>query len=306
MPEYTVWAAGLRCTCGSGGVARAILAATWRMTETGRASARYRIRTGYSDRFAEPESPKIIRPPIMKTLRTGKMTTAAVSATAVTFWTMLCVVLWAGPVGAKTSCTNPFVNGDNGPYDYTDPVLRDTVPISLQEDFHFTPSVQRGALGGGLNRNSDAVKPDNNVGGDLDFMLRAWPNHHKALYAMVVFQLRLKREKSPVLSYMHNKYGNAECYLKRAVIFQPKDASAFSIYGTYLQLSGRRKEALEKFKTALTLSPESGQAHYNLGLSYLSLKRYDEAVTYAKKAMELGYRKTQLRDRLRRAGKWPK
>lgn len=48
--------------------------------------------------------------------------------------------------------------------------------------------------------------------------------------------------------------------------------------GVELHADGRFDQAIDKFDTALTRSPNFAEAHYNKGLSLYALGRYDEAI----------------------------
>jgi tetratricopeptide (TPR) repeat protein len=43
---------------------------------------------------------------------------------------------------------------------------------------------------------------------------------------------------------------------------------------------------------------------YNIGLIYFDLKNYEKALEQAHKAEELGFGRTELRDRLKKVGRW--
>ena len=57
--------------------------------------------------------------------------------------------------------------------------------------------------------------------------------------------------------------------------------------GKKLYKQGKYNEALNKFQLALTSNPNSAKVHYNMGLCYKQLKRYNEAVSSFEKAEEL-------------------
>jgi TPR repeat protein len=170
-----------------------------------------------------------------------------------------------------------------GPFDYrTD---KDKLPIV--EHAHFTEEVEQGIKG-----NTDLL------GGDLDYTLRAFPNHHRALATLVRVALRdktvqLEKTKYPV-----------ECYFDRAHRLAPDDGIAWGIYGTYLYGVGRYDEALAIYKQALSLAPDDPAINYNLGLAYAKKKDFAKANEYAHKAYELGYPLPGLKNQLVKAGKW--
>ncbi|MBK9234580.1 MAG: hypothetical protein IPO19_00375 [Rhodoferax sp.] len=111
-------------------------------------------------------------------------------------------LLLAVSVGAAAQGTNcgALTNG-NGPWDYR----KERASIKLVEDFHFTPNVE--ALIGG------ATGP---IGGDLDYTLRASPNHHKALIAVSRLSARLKTDQIPSMKY------TVDCWFDRAFALQAR------------------------------------------------------------------------------------
>jgi len=94
-----------------------------------------------------------------------------------------------------------------GPFDYTNPSDREK-KLPIVEKFHFTPSVETLVHG-----NSSTVAKD------LDYTLRAFPNHHRALYAMLRYQLK---NKGPAGA----RY-TIECYFDRALRLAPKDGEVY-------------------------------------------------------------------------------
>jgi len=172
-----------------------------------------------------------------------------------------------------------------GPFDYTDPThRRDNLPIV--EQFHFSSDVEN------LRRGQSST-----IIGDLDYTLRAFPNHHRALNSVARY---LQANPTAAIA----PYRSAECYFNRAMRFRPGDGTVRMIYGTYLFKRGERQAALQRYEEALTLKPESAEAHYNMGLLQLDLKRTDEALEHAHKAYALGYPLQGLKNRLKRAGAW--
>lgn len=191
--------------------------------------------------------------------------------------------------GQANADKSPFdcgkISNPYGPFDYTNPVhVSENLPIV--EKFHFTPEVE------GLIRGKS-----DNIPGDLDYTLRAFPNHHRALYSMAKYQLT--HERPPVTHYY-----TAECYFIRAMKFKPEDAKVRLIYGIYLHKKDQLEEAEKRYLEALEMLPESGETHYNLGLLYTDMKKYEKAKEHAKKAYDSGYPLPGLKNRLIRAGQW--
>jgi len=136
------------------------------------------------------------------------------------------------------------------------------------------------------------------AGADIDFVVRASPNHHRALAALVRLSLRDKTPrpigvKIPV-----------ECYLLRAVEFAPADSEVQKIYATYLARLGRKDEALTWFEKAEKLSPDDAVVAYNLGLLLTEKRDFARARMYAQKAYAGGVQLPGLREKLARQGQW--
>lgn len=193
--------------------------------------------------------------------------------------------LIAGLAEAQEIACGSLENG-YGPYDYTNPVhVREHLPIV--DSIHFTREVEALVEGSGTG----------NVPLDLDYVLRAFPNHHRALYAMARLQLEKGRPS-------RSTYRTADCYFFRAMQFKPDDGMVYLVFGTYLQRKGEVEQALENYQKALALAPESAEAHYNIGLLHFKNKNYDAAVESARRAYEFGYPLPGLRNQLIRVGRW--
>jgi len=182
---------------------------------------------------------------------------------------------------AEGSC-GQLQNG-YGPYDYrTD---RDKLPIV--EGAHFTPEVEA------LVRSVTGY-----IGGDIDYTLRAFPNHHRALLAMMRFGERTKSVQPPSAKY------TIDCYFQRAVRFKPDDTTARMLFATYLHKNGRNAEANQQMEQTVALAGDNAFTRYNAGLVYLDLKNYDKALQQAHLAYGLGFTRPELREALKKAGKW--
>ena len=197
--------------------------------------------------------------------------------------------VWSAPLAAQSSelldveC-GPLEN-NYGPYDYTDAShRRDKLPVV--EKFHLNADVEN------LRRGVSGT-----IIGDLDYTLRAFPNHHRALNATWRYLIA-----NPSLAVP--PYRSADCYFNRAIRFSPRDSTVRMIYGTYLFKRGDREGALKRYQEALDIQPESAEAHYNMGLLQLELKRFDQALVHAHKAYAVGYPLQGLKNRMVRAGKW--
>jgi tetratricopeptide (TPR) repeat protein len=170
-----------------------------------------------------------------------------------------------------------------GPYDYrTD---RDKLPIV--EGAHFTPAVEA------LVRATTGY-----LGQDIDYTLRAFPNHHRALLSMMRLAERAKTPQAAKANY------SVECYFDRALRFRPEDTTARMLFATYLNKNRRTPEAKQQVDLAVTQAGDNAFTHYNAGLMYLEMKDYDAALKQAHRAQSLGFIRPELRDGLKAAGKW--
>lgn len=184
---------------------------------------------------------------------------------------------------AGSSCGPLFSEGQYGPFDYrTD---RDKLPIVLGA--HFTPEVEA------LVRGKTST-----IGADIDYTLRAIPNNHRALMAM----MRLgEKQKTP--QPVGSRY-SVQCWFERAITFRPDDAVVRMIYSGYLGKQGRLPEANAQLELATVHAKDNAFTHYNIGLHYFDLKNYDKALAQAHQAIALGFGQTALREQLQRVGKW--
>lgn len=171
-----------------------------------------------------------------------------------------------------------------GPLDYR---KRGQVNLEIVENAHFTPEVEAGIRGN-----------TSYLGGDLDYTLRAIPNHPRALATLAKVSLRDKVFKVPATKWP------TECYFNRAIRFAPDDAAVRATYGTYLLALGKVDDAVGMFATAAELAPEDATINYNAGLAYLRKKDYDKARMHAKKAYEKDFPLPGLKNKLVEAGKW--
>lgn len=171
-----------------------------------------------------------------------------------------------------------------GPFDY-----RTATPEqrSIVERNHFTPQVEnlRQAMTGA-------------IGGDLAYTLRAFPNHVRALSAMVRLSKREGKEVPTASPY------SIECWFERAIRFRPDDAQVRVLVAMEMMGAGRTDEARKHLAVAEENVGSDPNVAYNLGLAYLKLRDFDVALKYAKIAYGGGYPLPGLRNALVRAGEW--
>lgn len=196
--------------------------------------------------------------------------------------------------------------GQFGPFDYYDLKNTPENALPLVERAHFGPKTKKLAL-------------DHNwcfYWGDLDYTLRAFPNHPGALMAMAEYLehhrpcTRKRKEPKTLEAIMAEiesggwRERNADYYFDTAIKFRPQYAETHILYGKYLAKSGRLDEALARYAEALKLEPNSADAHYYLGLLYLEKGNFDKAKFHAQKAYSLGQQLPDLREKLIKAGMW--
>lgn len=200
--------------------------------------------------------------------------------------------LLAGMLGAIALMSPPMASAQQecgaltnayGPYDYRSDKHR----LDIVERVHFTPEVElliRGNAG--------------YIGGDLDYTLRAFPNHHRALLSILRYGAKLQSEHIPSAPH------TVRCYFVRAVRFKPDDTTVRMLYATYLNSRQQKEEALQQLKIAKSFAEDNAFTHFNIGLVYLDLGDHTHALEQAHAAMALGFPRTELKDRLVAANRW--
>jgi len=180
------------------------------------------------------------------------------------------------------------IQNSYGPWDYTNPMhFAEKLPIV--ENYHFNANVET------LTKGMSSVW----VGSDIDYTLRAFPNHPRALNAMGNLALRHSDMRVPP-----GANWSGDCYFQRALKFKPDDPTVKMIYGTFLARQQKMNAAKDQFEQAVALQPQSAEAHYNLGLVYEKLGNDQLALDHAKTAYSLGFPLHGLRAILERKGVW--
>lgn len=192
------------------------------------------------------------------------------------------LVSMIGNVQADNFCGD--LRNHYGPLDYR---MRGQVGLEVVERAHFTSDVEAGIKGS-----------TSYLGDDLDYTLRAIPNHARALATMAKLGIRDKTVKVP-----HARYA-VECYFDRAIRFTPDDGAVRAIYGSYLYALGRTDEAISMLVKGAELSPKDAAIQYNTGLAFLKKKDYENARKYAKTAYGMGFPLPGLKNKLVEAGQW--
>ena len=218
---------------------------------------------------------------------TGPLGRKSAAFLALHAWTCMLIVATlfcanAAAQGQATACS--LVHGGGyGPYDYR----KDRDKLPQVEPAHFTPEVEN------LIRGQSGP-----LGHDIDYTLRAFPNHHRALLAMMRLGERTKSLQADRANH------SVECFFKRALHFAPDDTVVRMLYATFLAKADREADAIRQLERATLNAGDNPFSHYNIGLVYVDLKRYDKALRQAHRAMALGFPKPDLMNALKQAGQW--
>ena len=182
------------------------------------------------------------------------------------------------PCGASLETNDGF-----GPYDYR--VNKNKLPIV--ENAHFTPGVEQ-----------FFERKTSYFGADIGYTLFRFPNHHRALEAMMRLSKREQTDKPRGATYP------LECYFERALRFRGDDVVARMLYAEFLVQRSRNDDALAQLQIIRNVAGDNAMTHYNLGMIYVDAKRNDIALAEAHKAMALGLQWPGLRDKLVKVGAW--
>lgn len=179
-----------------------------------------------------------------------------------------------------------------GPYDYTNAKHR-ALNLPIVEEYHFTKDVQMLVKG-----NTGYLRDD------LDYTLKAFPNHHKALNSIINYQLIYKYDIEKKRKDALNS--PVECYLQRALRFSPNDIVSYMLYASYLKKTRHIPEAEAAYKKALGIAPDELAVKHSYGLFLFELKKYPEALEMAKAIYAKKYPKQKLKELLVKSGHWQK
>ena len=186
---------------------------------------------------------------------------------------------------SPASCGELKPSGQFGPYDYR----TDKSQLSIVEPYHFPPVVEA-LIAGSAGSTS--------IGGNIAYTLRAFPNHHKALMAMMRYG---EKTKSP---QPEGAPWPVECFFERALRFRPDDIIVRMIYASFLTRNARQPEALQQLARVAASAGSNAFTHQNLGLVYSDLKEYEKSRHHAHKAIALGLVRLPLREQLQSVGQW--
>lgn len=182
--------------------------------------------------------------------------------------------------GGESSC-GPLANG-YGPFDYRS----QRRALGVVHSHHFNQDVQQ------LRRGQEG-----SIAGDLDYVLRASPNHHMALDAIVRLWVKQKGSESGFLKPL-------DCYLDRALRFAPDDPIPPLLFAAHFAKIQRKKDALNLVDFALRSPKAWAFTHFNAGLVLVELGETQRALEQAHLAMAQGMNRPELRNALEKQGQW--
>jgi tetratricopeptide (TPR) repeat protein len=211
---------------------------------------------------------------------------------------LLCLpLLIAAPAWSQASAQGcGSLSNGFGPFDYRPDKYKpgDNVPhaerLRLVHIAHFRPEMEALIRGGQGEKSS--------VGPEFDYTLRAFPNHHRALLALI----RLS-EKQGTLQPRGMRY-SVECWFERALRFAPDDTIARMIYVSFLVKQNRANDANAQLEVIERTTEDNPLTQYNIGMLYFELKNYEKALAQAHKAYAAGVVMPDLKTRLEGAGQW--
>ena len=113
-------------------------------------------------------------------------------------------------------------------------------------------------------------------------ILQSYPNHPDANQNLGVLDTN-----KLIQLYQNGQYDDAKKLAQSLTERLPKYPFAWSILGAIFGQKGMHSEALNANKTAVILSPQDAQIHYNLGITLKELGRLDEAEASYRQAIAL-------------------
>jgi tetratricopeptide (TPR) repeat protein len=187
------------------------------------------------------------------------------------------------PLEDPSSCDLSFPS-DHEPRDYR---LRDTPELrwAVQDvnRNHYDPAMTE-MREGNYSRNALA---------DLSYTLNWWPNHHAALQALITYEIGGGRR---------HEFLSTLCFIERAKAMYPDDMNVRLIEAYYFYKRKDRPRAISIYEDVLAKDPGSADAHYNLGLMYFEMSKFEKAREHAQIAYSQGYPLAGLRKKLVKAG----
>ena len=208
-------------------------------------------------------------------------------------WCVAVALLWplaaysqvqAVPGAEAPNACGPVYLRHFGPFDYRTERFGQLQKV---EDFHFTPEVESGIRG-----------KNGAIGGDINYTLKASPNHHRALVTLTRLTARFKLDQIEGMEWP------IECYYDRAMRYRPDDTVVRMLYAQFLHDRKRTPEAVTQLDATVRLAGDNPFTHYNLGLMYFEVGQFEKSLTQAHKAAAQGFPRQDLMQKLKAKGAW--
>lgn len=188
----------------------------------------------------------------------------------------------AGVASAQQVSACGSLQNAYGPFDYRKERGR---MLQIVDSAHFTTDVEMLIRG-----------KSSSIGGDLDYTLRAAPNHHRALDATMRLALRDNTHQPKGMRY------SVDCWFDRGMRFVPDDYVVRFLFVQYLIRTNRAKEAPQHLDFVAAKSPPEALTWLNLALLNADLGRWEIGRSQAEQARALGLERARVNERFAAAG----
>lgn len=157
--------------------------------------------------------------------------------------------------------------------------LKGETSVTIVTKYHFNSNVKY------LKRGQTAV----HIANDLDYTLRALPNHPEALDTVSRFEVNRNKSASFKQKQKAMPY-SADCYFQRAIqVFGHKQPQTYMIWGLHKYRNKKYQEAIELYTKARASGFQNAELEYYLGLAYFKTDNIKKAKLHSDIAYEMGY-----------------
>ena len=150
---------------------------------------------------------------------------------------------------------------------------------SIQQDPNYAPAFAELAFAHYVLASSDHSAPRETVQKSKDAALKALALDENLAEAHCVLGL--------IYAMYEWDWAAGERELKRAIQSDPSSAFARAEYAFYLDIMGRKTEAVQEINTALELDPFSPMRHSSASFVFLYAREYDPAMSEARRAVAI-------------------
>ena len=133
---------------------------------------------------------------------------------------------------------------------------------------------------------------------DIEYTLGKFPNHHRALIAMMRLGQRHKTDRPP------GSDRTVGCWFQLALAFAPDDTVVRGFYATHLHAMGRKDAAMQQLTLARHHAEGNPMSIYSIGAVYYDMGEFELALELAHEARRLGDPRNGLEQALRSTGHW--